>query len=972
MVLSVDAIAELAGMLAEVDAAVFDASVLEAAGRLHWYRYHELSDGEDQPDLERALVLYGRLHDVSPEVLPEQMRAVIDENPLPDFEYRKILQDETVWIFDWALRAQEEALRAAAVDTLVRLLDMHGREVAELVSHTTVGNLCRTFFEETSQLTVLDEAVHHLRIAVTAAADADQKSAALINLADALHSRFIHTSRRPDLDEAITLARDAITVANPTAAHHSAILHNLALILVTAYEEVGVAEYLTDSVGLLRRAVELDQAPTHMSSLAHSLRLMHERTKLDDHLDEAVTVARESVQLSASDGVGRAVCLSRLAQALQARFESAGVIADLDEAVECHRQVVATLPEDHVFMVPSLSNLSGVLQQRFESVGARDDLGEAVRANRQALALSSPDHANRAAVLANLGVALHTLHTSSGSARDLDEAVEVGQRAIDATPEGHPDLPSRLTNLSVALEDRFQRAGSMADLERAAWSARCAVEVASPDHPQRPGLLSNLGNVLQARYVRTGIESDLNEAVESLTSAVEATPVDHSDYVRYAVNLGLALRSRFERRGQMADLDEAVERLEAGMRAAPATFLWRPAVVSNLGIALQSRFERTGSAVDLDRAISLLREAAGSMDLLSADSDTVLTNLSDALQSRYSILGSLSDLEEAVSVGRQVLDVVPEEHPNRSGRLSNLGNALCALYERARRASDLDQAVALLSEAVASAPDDDPARVGHLTNLGAVLLTRAVEGSSTSALTDMDDAVRAFRDAVDSCPDDHGTRYSIVLSNLGAAMVEKLKLMQDGHGAGEVIEFCRRAVASIPLDHPNRARALSGLGEALDIDYRINGHERARAEAILVLGEALLARTAVPVLRVEAGRLAGGLAAVAADWAGAISLYSQSVELLAGVAPRGIGRLDQEFRLIGLDGIASEAASAALQLGATERAAELLEHGRVVIFSQALDAWTDMTELTVRHPELARRLVVLRDQLNQFAGELIG
>ena len=33
-----------------------------------------------------------------------------------------------------------------------------------------------------------------------------------------------------------------------------------------------------------------------------------------------------------------------------------------------------------------------------------------------------------------------------------------------------------------------------------------------------------------------------------------------------------------------------------------------------------------------------------------------------------------------------------------------------------------------------------------------------------------------------------------------------------------MIEFCRRAVASIPLDHPNRARALSGLGEALDIE----------------------------------------------------------------------------------------------------------------------------------------------------------
>jgi hypothetical protein len=93
--------------------------------------------------------------------------------------------------------------------------------------------------------------------------------------------------------------------------------------------------------------------------------------------------------------------------------------------------------------------------------------------------------------------------------------------------------------------------------------------------------------------------------------------------------------------------------------------------------------------------------------------------------------------------------------------------------------------------------------------------------------------------------------------------------------------------------------------------------------------------------------------------------------LLARVTPRGIGRSDQEFRLRGLEGIASDAAACALQSGATEKAAELLERGRGLLLSQALDAWTDLTTLTNQYPELARQFVTLRDELNAPADEAV-
>ncbi|MGH3224079.1 MAG: CHAT domain-containing protein [Streptosporangiaceae bacterium] len=64
--------------------------------------------------------------------------------------------------------------------------------------------------------------------------------------------------------------------------------------------------------------------------------------------------------------------------------------------------------------------------------------------------------------------------------------------------------------------------------------------------------------------------------------------------------------------------------------------------------------------------------------------------------------------------------------------------------------------------------------------------------------------------------------------------------------------------------------------------------------------------------------------------------------------------------------LASDAAAAALTAGgpdAAVRALGLLELGRAVLHGQALDTRTDLTELRISHPALARRFTQLRDAL---------
>ncbi len=98
-----------------------------------------------------------------------------------------------------------------------------------------------------------------------------------------------------------------------------------------------------------------------------------------------------------------------------------------------------------------------------------------------------------------------------------------------------------------------------------------------------------------------------------------------------------------------------------------------------------------------------------------------------------------------------------------------------------------------------------------------------------------------------------------------------------------------------------------------------------------------------------------------------------AVLLLAETASRRLDRGDQQHALGEFAGLASEAASLAFLVAHIEpigepaavRALRLLELGRGVLLSQALDTRSDLTDLQTRHPVLAARFIELRDQLDQ-------
>ncbi|MCA1675927.1 MAG: tetratricopeptide repeat protein, partial [Actinobacteria bacterium] len=188
----------------------------------------------------------------------------------------------------------------------------------------------------------------------------------------------------------------------------------------------------------------------------------------------------------------------------------------------------------------------------------------------------------------------------------------------------------------------------------------------------------------------------------------------------------------------------------------------------------------------------------------------------------------------------------------------------------------------------------------------------------------------------------------------------------------EAIAVGRAAVSTTPDDHPDRAGRLSNLGAALRSRFDRTGAQSDLDEAITTYVQAAEVGSGAPSVRIRAAWQAASLGAQTNTQAAA-ELLEKAVRLLPGTAPRRLRRGDQQHALGQFAGLASDAAALVLRADIPDpsednpamRALRLLELGRGVLLSQALDTRSDLTDLHTSHPTLAARYVELRDHLDQ-------
>jgi tetratricopeptide (TPR) repeat protein len=209
---------------------------------------------------------------------------------------------------------------------------------------------------------------------------------------------------------------------------------------------------------------------------------------------------------------------------------------------------------------------------------------------------------------------------------------------------------------------------------------------------------------------------------------------------------------------------------------------------------------------------------------------------------------------------------------------------------------------------------------------------------------------------------------AIVLLGLSQGLLLTFTQTQEIADLTAAIDAARTGLTTVAENDPNRARFLSQILLGLLYRFAATGAAQDLADGLEIGELAAAFPTAAPSVRAGAAIAWGHLAARAEHWTEAVRAYRTAIDLLEKVAPRGLDRSDQEHELIGITGAGSRAAACCLQLGDTELAVELLEHGRGVLLSQAIATRTDLTALAERYPDVAERFISLRDALDTDPG----
>jgi hypothetical protein len=251
----------------------------------------------------------------------------------------------------------------------------------------------------------------------------------------------------------------------------------------------------------------------------------------------------------------------------------------------------------------------------------------------------------------------------------------------------------------------------------------------------------------------------------------------------------------------------------------------------------------------------------------------------------------------------------------------------------------------------------------YLSDLSASLLTRFLQAGEEA---DLDAAMTAGQAALDAAPVDHPDRAGM-LSNLGGGLLLRYEGTGELADLDAAVTVNRAAADASPADHPDRARVLLNLGSGLWSRYQRVGDPADAEAATLAWQEAAALPSAPAATRIDAARAWGVLAASLGQWPVAVEGYAAAVHLLPLLAWRGVSRPSRERLLQDWAGLGADAAGCAIAAGQPDRAVELLEQGRGVLWSQILETRTDLTQLQQVAPELATRLDEVRMELDRPA-----
>jgi hypothetical protein len=554
--------------------------------------------------------------------------------------------------------------------------------------------------------------------------------------------------------------------------------------------------------------------------------------------------------------------------------------------------------------------------------------------------------------MVDLAMCLRDRYRHTGEGGDLLEGVELLRQVLGYL-EPYPERYTVSVNLSAVLGDHFEAFQDLTALLEAVRRLDEAV-------PWLTGEDRITAELLRAETLTTlGHETREASYVHTATERVSLLPRDPATLTV----LGRVLDVRYQLTHDHAALLRSAGPLIDGVRDVPADDPSRPGLLGALGAVLLHSADHTGDESVRSDAIGYLREAVARTPGGDGRGPDHKVALAAALRDRGRHTGDVSALRESVSLLREVLDATPPTARPWGNHCENYLSAVHHLVERTGDLATLDSAVALARAA------HGPGTAGATVPLLLGLLHHE-RYRRTGLDSDLADAVTAFTEVVDLEPYGSSDHVS-ALGNLGTVWLSAYGADGDPDALRRSVTALGSAVRATVPDSVQRAQAQISYGDALHARYELGGDPGVLAAAAHAYRETAEQPSAPAMLRIKGARAWAFTEAEAGNWQKAADAYAFAVHLLPLVVPRRLARADQQRMLEELDGLAADAAAAALWAGDPQEAVLLLELGRGMLGGQVLESRGDLSRLRATAPALADRL---RDAFDGLAptGHLMG
>jgi hypothetical protein len=879
-------------------------------------------------------------------------------------------------------------------------------------SLSNMGLTLHDGFELTNDIDSLNSAIsYHLEALEYRPVGSWDRPSTLNDLGHALHARYQAQCNLSDLEEAISHHREALqlTSSAPSDSRRRHSLTNLGAALLTFCQDFRQEDLLTEANRLLLDG--LSEYPGRQvdrficaNALACSFWLHYNHFGVADSLEKSIINHRVALGC-ASKAKDRAISLSNYGISLLARFKRDGNPVDLNEAITSHRDALRLCPvQGSMHSAPS-RQLAVALETRFLDSGNIGDLEEATLLHRNSVFHEPSESIARHLALSNLGNNLLLLYEQNGDLQALEEAIKIHTEVLANLKPTHAGYATALGRRGASLRSRYEEFGDLQDLAEAIELRTQALQFESSDL-SRAIILNDIGNIYWLRYERLGNPLDIYASVSHFRDAVALSKTSPRYVDLYHTNLAVALHCQFELENKRALLDEALGYLdkiqyvpnsketrhahhhhilgsiyqsyhqtygekECLMKAIahleeasvlPATYEDEFKIYNNLGIVLKDRYEIRGDMSDLERAIECHRKAAALISSRKYKLPPTLMSLANTILTRFEHLGREDDLQEALACHRGVLESISEDDALRYKCLNNFGITLLLRFKRYRKRKDLEDSISSYRRALLLLGPLHPDQSMCLDNLGCALQTLFEETKDETYLIE---AIHHRRKALYYCPPGHVNHYTSLYS-VGHVLLSLFDIKGEMSILDEAVEHLTKAKEETSDDHPVRTIINAGLAACFLIRGELDTSFDQNL-AFALFEEATIHRTSTSKSRFD----------VTLQWIKAAEKYKHPSVLLAysftlsllqqSLLVNPTIETQRDFLIHLPKSLACDACACAIESGNIEKAVELLELGRVILWNRMRGYRHTMDGLRKSHPFLVSKFESLSASLERLA-----